>query len=502
VSDNVSMLRSLTNTFILLLFFGNSSLADSFCEINMWVKDEYLVRTYNSSTLLKKLDSNFSIRQISKIRKSTKTDLIKIVADENVIQALKEDPSIASVEPNCYFKPFAFPNDPNVEKNFAFNLIRMPQAWGILTDSNIVVAVPDLGVDLNHEDLQDNLWKNKAEQNGQLGVDDDKNGYVDDVNGWGFPENNSDVTPGNYDGSGHGTHVAGIIGASGNNSIGTSGVAWRVKIMPIRIFRKNVDLATTEDIIKAIYYAVDNGAKVINCSWGAEQKPSQAEKDAYSYADSKGVFVVAAGGNFSQDVSLYTPASINSVFAVGSINSMLQLSTFSSYGLKIALLAPGGDEKSNFGFGIDEEIYSTTIGGYGYRKGTSVSAPFVSGIAALIKTLLPNISPAELGRLLKEGGDKIVVKAAGKEYFYSKLNAEKTLSIAQSVSITQPNCSTNCSFSAGELNNQTIPPAPVKFGGGCSLQMQQTKNASASWDFLFLISFFIPQLIQKFKARK
>lgn len=490
----------------LTLLFSASTWAEFRCAEGMQVDGEYIVRTQSPSLFQKKMSilsksSTKNNLMVQKIFSSSKVSSFKVSANDVDAEEIKNDSSVLSVEPNCYFRSFSLPNDPEYEKNVGFNLINLPQAWSYATSSSVVVAVPDMGVDISHPDLSDNIWKNQKELEGTSGVDDDGNGYVDDFHGWGFPENNNDVTPGNFEGSGHGTHVAGIIGAVGNNNLGVTGVVWKIKLMPLRIFRKNIDLATTEDIIKSIYYAVDNGAQIINCSWGAEQKPSLAEKDAYAFAESKGVFVVAAGGNSSKDVSNYSPASINSVLAVGSINSLFELSTFSSHGFKIELLAPGGDEKSNYGFGIDEEIYSTTLGGYGYRRGTSVSTPFVSGVAALVKSFLPMIQPSEMIRLLKEGGDKLTIKVAGNEYQYTKLNAEKTLSLAFSTSLTQPDCKTNCAYSSANLNpvaNNSLP-APVKFGGGCSLQTVHTRNASAGWDVAFLISFFFPSAISRFR---
>lgn len=418
--------------------------------------------------------------------------------------SLSTDGEILSVERNCYVHAMAIPSDPLTSSNIGLNLISAPKAWDIAHDSQAVVAVIDTGVDLAHEDLTANLWKNTAELRGLAGVDDDQNGYVDDIYGWGFHEKTADPSPGNYDGADHGTHVAGIIGAAGGNGLGTTGVAWSVKIMPLRVFSKTANDAATSDIIESIYYAVNNGAQIINCSWGAEQSPSQAELDAYKYADSKGVLVVAAAGNDSKDASLYTPAVIASVLAVGSINSQLQMSSFSNFGETVSVLAPGGDVVTSFGTGINEQIFSSLPGNsYGFKRGTSASAPFVSGLAALIKSILPKIDAQNLKSLIKNSGDFISVKKQGVASSYSFLNAQKALAQAVQIGTKNPNCSDNCVLSGSTNFSSTLSPVITKFGGGgCSgfKAADDSKSAASSpWDLAFLFSVFTPALIANYK---
>lgn len=424
--------------------------------------------------------------------------------------AISSDPDVISVESNCTVHTMAIrlPNDPDLLKNWALALIGVPQAWALQTDSEVIIAVPDTGVDIGHSDLAQNIWTNSAELNGRTGIDDDGNGYIDDIYGWGFPEKNNDVTPGSYPGAEHGTHISGIIGAVGNNGIGSAGVLWKTKIMALRPFKKSTEEATTADLIESIYYAVNNGAQVINCSWGSEQTPTKAELDVYAYAEAHGVVVVAAAGNESKDASVYSPANLASVFAVGSINSQRILSTFSSYGSKIGLLAPGGDAASSFGIGKNEGIYSTLPGNkYGERSGTSMSAPFVTSLAAMIKTILPKISPSETRRLLKDGGDKITLKVGGLASSYSIINMEKTVSMAAEVSRSNPQCSENCALSTGSTEMSSLAPiGEAKFGGGCafhaSLNATNSKTASSSWDLAILLCFLFPTGRLLFRNKK
>lgn len=414
------------------------------------------------------------------------------VKDESSLIPLLNDPDVLSVERNCQMRLWALPNDPDVAKNLGLLFIRAPEAWNISSSSRVVVAISDTGVDIHHPDLQNNLWKNAREASGLVGVDDDGNGYVDDIDGWATPENSNDPTPGIYAESNHGTHVAGIVGAVGNNNLGSTGVAWAAQLMPIRTFKKSSYTATSSDLIESIYYAVNNGAELINLSWGQVKDPTPAELDAFAYAQTHDVFVVAAAGNDGHDMAEVSPASISTVFAVGSINSQRLLSTFSNYGQGIGALAPGGDSVI-FGAGLDEAIYSTLPGGsFGFKKGTSMSAPFVTGVAALVKSLLPQIKPAEMKRLLQEGSDRVTIPLFSSTTTYPVLNAAKVMALAQEISRTNATCTENC-LQSGVSELASLPPVEVvKFGGGCApLRLKSSGGPlSASFDithFLMII---------------
>ncbi|MCX7760997.1 MAG: S8 family serine peptidase [Hydrogenothermaceae bacterium] len=265
-----------------------------------------------------------------------------------------------------------------------------------------MVAVIDSGVKLDHPDLKDNIWKNPGETDCNNGIDDDNNGYIDDCYGWNFVDNNNNP----MDDDGHGTHIAGIIGAVTNNSTGVAGVNWKIKIMPVKILDSNGngDLLT---LVKALKYAADNGAKVVNLSLGYPSSctyvdSSQALKDAIDYVKSKNVIIVAAAGNYSCDDDVYPfyPATLNvdNIISVGSSSSDDKLSYFSNYGKNsVDILAPG------------ENIVSTYIDQTGYKSlsGTSMATPFVTGAVALIlsnKTDIPN--PFAVRDLIVNSADK------------------------------------------------------------------------------------------------
>lgn len=437
-----------------------------------------------------KSKSQFEIKS-----QSQSPQVVLLTLDEGGYQQLKQDPRVLSVEKNCVRRLFETPNDPDARRTYAQELLRLPGAWDLITRSNAIVAIPDSGVEITHPDLKNNIWGNQAEISGLPGIDDDQNGYIDDFYGWAFRDKNNDVTPGSYQGSGHGTHVAGLVGAVGNNAVGVAGVFWSGQIMVLRPFRKTDGLSTVADLVESIYYAVNNGAKIINCSWGGEDPATQAERDAFLYAEEHGVFVAAAAGDRAVDVSNFTPASLPTVVAVGSSNSLKQISTFSPFGKKLGLFSAGGDETTEFGAGLDEAVYSTLPGGnYGLLKGTSMAAPFVSGVAALVKTVLPNLKPSELRKIL-QNSDSFVTASSDKQTLIQVplLNAQMALQAAFQIKNSNPNCSENCLQSA-PANDEGLIKFPVaKFGGGgCS--MSANARAAGGWDMLLLVCFFASAL--------
>ncbi|MDD2332094.1 MAG: S8 family serine peptidase, partial [Candidatus Cloacimonetes bacterium] len=257
---------------------------------------------------------------------------------------------IEYIQPNFIRKQHAVPNDTYFPSQL-FNLSNIPQAWDYSTSSPlIIVGVVDSGMLREHPDLAPNLYVNPGETIN--GLDSDGNGYIDDWSGWDFvdapeladmalgdfvdPDN--DVTDENF----HGTHVAGIIGAAGNNGIGVSGVCWNVKLMPLRAgFRTNTGggYLQDDDPAAAIIYAADNGCHVINMSWG-DTNYSAIIADACQYAYDKGVILVASAGNDAGPTLNY-PAKLSTVISVGSVNRYKVISGFSSYGTDLDLVAPG-----------------------------------------------------------------------------------------------------------------------------------------------------------------
>ncbi len=337
-------------------------------------------------------------------------------------------------------------------------------------DNGTIVAVIDTGIDLGNEDLQNNLWTNLGETPGNS-IDDDGNGYVDDVNGWNFVSNSNDiqdvVVSGN--GKGHGSHVSGIIAADSNNLKGVAGVCWNCKLMILNVFDTN---STTNDAIvyNAIIYAVDNGAKVINMSIEGGGY-SQNMQDAVDYAWSHGVLVVVAAGNDGDDASYYSPAGLSHVITVGASDqndtsiaydpiTCNSLVCFSNYGQKLDLIAPGYNILSTW---LHTLPNTSCVGDTNYfcLSGTSMSTPHVAGVAALIYDLHPGWDNLDVrNALLKEADDK---GAAGFDSLdgFGRVNAYNSLENGTSVSgITSPtvtlNTPANLYFSDNITLNGTV----------------------------------------------
>lgn len=305
-------------------------------------------------------------------------------------------PEVNWAEPNFTRRTQSLPNDPSYDEQWYLDQIRMPAAWNTATGSaDVVVAIVDTGMKLDHEDLSGNLWFNEGEVPGD-GIDNDGNGFIDDVNGWDFVTASSDdVAEGEDAGpedndpsdlvSGHGTAMAGLIGAQGNNGVGISGVAWQVSLMPLRAgyatSPTQAELHIT-DIARAITYAVDNGADIINMSFGS-QDFSNLEAEAVAYAAEKGVLMVAAAGNDVTDRRFY-PASLEPILAVAATAADRTKPFYSDYGLWVDLAAPG------------DNLLSTSLYGYDLISGTSASSAVVSGLAALMVAKHPHYTAQEV----------------------------------------------------------------------------------------------------------
>lgn len=319
---------------------------------------------------------------------------------ENVIKFIGQNSSVELVEPNYIYRINKSANDPLFDKLWGMKNtgaadssgqtgvegvdINVEKAWDIQTGSDsVVVAVIDTGVDYNNADLKENIWTNEAELNGKPGVDDDKNGFVDDIHGYNFVKKNGDP----MDDHGHGTHCSGTIGARGNDGKGIVGVAWNVKIMGIK-FLSAEGSGTLEDALKAIDYATLMGAKVMSNSWGGGGF-SQTLKEAIERSHKAGALFVAAAGNETNNNDSYPtyPATydVPNVLAVAAVDNRGRLASFSNYGRKsVHVGAPG------------VRIFSSTTSGYESWSGTSMATPHVSGVAALLAANEPNLSNVEM----------------------------------------------------------------------------------------------------------
>ena len=283
-----------------------------------------------------------------------------------------------------------FPAFPDLGgNNWALDVTNVPEVWNQnITGNGIVVAVVDTGVDYNHPDLDGNIWRNAGEIAGN-GIDDDRNGYIDDTRGWDFVS--GDNNPMDLDWDGHGTHVAGVIAAERNN-FGITGVAYNAKIMPVRVLDTFGD-GSLNNIAAGIRYAADNGANVINLSLGSEFNSSNVVNDAIQYANNKGSVVVMAAGNAGLGQPGYPARNADRWgIAVGSIDVSGRMDDDSNRAGSRPLdyvVAPGVD------------IYSTTPDNtYETYSGTSMSTAQVSGVAALVLSANPTLTPSQVEYIL------------------------------------------------------------------------------------------------------
>ncbi|AFZ27317.1 subtilisin-like serine protease [Cylindrospermum stagnale PCC 7417] len=276
---------------------------------------------------------------------------------------------------------------PNIGgNNSGVDMVKAPEAWAHgYTGQGVVVAVIDTGVDYNHEDLRNNIWTNTKEIAGN-GIDDDGDGYVDDINGWNFVSNNNNA----LDDNGHGTHVSGTI-AGENNGIGITGVAYNAKIMPVKVLNESGS-GSYSAIAKGIRYAVDHGANVINLSLGGSFS-NRTLKSAVEYASSKGTIVVMAAGNDGASSPGY-PAryAYNTGIAVGAVDQNNNLADFSnrSGSQEIAYVtAPGVDVYSS----VPNNQYDT-------YSGTSMASPHVAGVVALMLSANSSLTESQVRQMI------------------------------------------------------------------------------------------------------
>ena len=431
------------------------------CKPDQVVKDQYIVKVHDpQNTFQKTSDTSFSIKSIVKKTTSSKVaDTFKTTndADEDFgkkkyeqndqyndeqtlvietknIDSFNKTYKPSYVQQDCFVKPFIETSDSlAVFQDWYLSSINADDIEDFLTQKKVVVAVVDTGVDIEHEDLVDNIWTNQAELNGRRGVDDDLNGYIDDIYGYDIADGDNDPKPQSSDifiDADHGTHIAGLIGATFNNEIGVYGVAKNnIKIMAVKGF-KSLDPTPLSDLLKAVYYAIDNGAEIINASWGSLKEAEQAELDLVNYALSRKVIIVAAAGNTNQPASWITPASVDGVVTVSSVNSENQLSTFSNYGDKVDFLAPGGDGQER----LDEVLLSTTLNNsFDSFSGTSMSAPLVSGSLALLMSYKSDVNAFKALRALTSTAEtKSLVNFRGQnETEYKLLNVKRALNYVQ-----------------------------------------------------------------------
>ncbi|SNY24282.1 serine protease [Orenia metallireducens] len=388
---------------------------------NNYVADEIIV-SFSKSADIKKILKKYRLSVKKSIKRlGTKTLIGVAERDINaLIKELNNEPEVAYAELNRIVSIMGIGvNDPDYSnQQWNYSAISLPKAWEISTGSTeVTVAVIDTGIDLDHPDLQ-----------GQLDLENSINILNSDPEK-GIIDTNSD------DDNGHGTHVAGIIGATTNNQEGIAGINWKVSIIPIKVLDYYGN-GSIDNIAAGIEWAVDHGVDMINLSVGGDFD-SQILKDAIDYAHDKEVTVIAASGNDGEEDYLRYPAAYENTIAVGSIDSSLDLSKFSNYGLELDFVAPGGGIYSTVPNGNYYDKYTDTSssGYYAIFSGTSMATPHVTGVAALLLAQARaegnNLTPEQLKEELRLTAQDLGDKGRDDQFGYGLINAHAALADAR-----------------------------------------------------------------------
>ena len=342
----------------------------------------------------------------------------------SVLAALRADPRVEFAEPNRRYRLLGPPNDPQFTRQWNMRQIRAPEAWDVATGAaDVIVAILDSGIDGSHPELAGRV-----------------------VPGRNVRERSSDTR----DDIGHGTHVAGIIGAMGNNGAGVAGLSWGARLMPIKITDRYGD-ASIVAAADGIRWAVENGARVINLSLGGLDD-SQTVRRAVLDARSRGALLVAAAGNCGELISYrdegcdalnapFYPAALGEVIAVGALGANDELAPYSNSGEYVRLTAPGGVGGSTRNNPLDYVLSTWPPGlgsaidqpGYNYEVGTSMAAPHVSCTAALVWSTNPSLSRDQVEAILLETADDLGPPGRDDRYGYGRVNAERAVRRAASL---------------------------------------------------------------------
>jgi serine protease len=429
-----------------------------------------------------------------------------------IASKMKGSAEIEWAEPKFVYEVDYVPNDPSLGNQYNLPKINAAQAWDISKgDTSIIIAIIDTGVDWDHPDLAANIWRNWGEIPDN-GIDDDLNGYIDDVRGWDFAgiDGNSPNNNPMEDVPTHGSFVAGVASAVTDNGIGIASIGFNSKIMPVKTSFGNSRLILYG--YEGIVYAADNGAKIINCSWGGPGY-SILGQEIINYALSKGALVVAAAGNENTSTPSY-PASYTGVLNVASTDQGDVRSSFSNYGSSITVTAPGSG------------IYSTWQNdSYLFGSGTSYSSPLAAGLAALVAAQFPNYTPLQIAEQIRINSDDIYSQNPSFQDQLGKgrINAFKSVNENNSVSVRitditfsdeAPGGNGDGIFQAGEtisvylnftnyldptnnlniyLENKNIYSTPVDaiFNAGARATLESFDNNSAK--FTFTLANSLPQ---------
>lgn len=421
---------------------------------------------------------------------------------DSLMYELKQARGVARVEPVGVHPVNYYPNDQFFGIQWGLNQVRdhdvnAPEAWDTERgDSSIVIAIVDTGVDWTHPDLGGvppytggNIWTNWREFTGVSGVDDDSNGFIDDIRGWdfivgvtGYPGEDINVPDNDpSDFFGHGTHVAGIAGALTGNDIGVASLANKCKIMPVRVGWTATDgsghaagVVRMDFCASGILYAARNGARVINCSWANDN--SGGLDVAVDTAIARGAIVVVSAGNDNTSSQSYNYLSTRGdCFAVAATNSRDQKPSYSNYGSWVDFCAPGDTIASTY------YKYSTSEHAYAYYSGTSMSAPFVSALSALLLSKNPSLTRSDVSDIITSTCDPIDALNPGYsgQLGAGRINAYAALSLGTG------------NWQARTQGDVTGSPLPVRSGSGryvavtssdgCLHLLQSGGGAAAGW---------------------
>lgn len=364
-----------------------------------------------------------------KFKGDDKTSVVKLADSKDfytVLDSFNKRSEVEYAEPNFLYKASIIPNDTYYNKQWYLEKIKAPEAWDETSETkDIVIAILDSGVQIDHPDLKNNIWVN-ADEAPNNGIDDDKNGFIDDYNGWDFVNSTADPNPKFNEGfteAGvlHGTIVAGIAAASGNNSVGISGATWKAKIMPLKVLG-DAGEGNTVNVTKAVDYAVVNGADVINFSFVGNGF-SEGLDDAIRRAYNAGIILVAAAGNEQDgeqghsldDVPMYPVChdgntGENMVIGVAATDTVDQKASFSYYGFNcIDIAAPGLSIYGTTVYSSSHDFEGDYFNKYydGYWAGTSMATPMVSAAAALIEATNPQLGRDAVVNTLLNSSDNI-----------------------------------------------------------------------------------------------
>jgi subtilisin family serine protease len=411
--------------------------------------------------------------------------IVKYSSNEDphfVAKQLKALNEVEWAEPKFVYPVVDFtPNDPNISFQYSIPLIKAPAAWGVTQgDTSVIIGIVDTGVDWPHPDLSDNIWHNWGETPNN-GIDDDHNGYIDDVRGWDFGGlGNSDGTPTPdndpiEDQPDHGTHVAGIASAVTNNGVGIASIGFKCKIMPVKTSQDNIRATDGGALIvfgfEGIVYAANNHAKVINCSWGGGGF-SLLGQETIDYALSKGALVVCAAGNGSSAGDFF-PADYKGVLSVAATDASDKIAYFSNYGKGIGVCAPGVN------------IYSTWQKNDGYllESGTSMSSPMTAGLCALVASKFPTYTAEQIREQVRVNCDDITAKnitALANLLGRGRINAFKSVSNVSSESVRAPIVSFTDEAPGGNNNGVLEPGETITINLGFKNYLAPTTSIAVS----------------------